>query len=83
VWEHHWPRWRATLADRDRIEAAARLSVEVNLFLAGLLHRGGIDWRRLMKAVLGSGLGDWAHFVTASRIGERVLARLRAGFGWR
>ena len=42
VFERHWPTWRDRLAKRKRVEAAARLSIEANVLLAGLLHRGGL-----------------------------------------
>jgi hypothetical protein len=75
VLERHWPAGGA----RDLVVAAARLSVEVNLLLAGLLHRSGVDWRRLAGAVVAAGPPGWAHYLVASRLAERVLARLRAG----
>jgi glycosyltransferase involved in cell wall biosynthesis len=78
IWERHWPAWRDRVANPERIEAAARLSVEVNVLLAGLLHRGGVNWR-LAAAALQAGPAAWGHFVSASRFFERVIARIRAG----
>jgi hypothetical protein len=79
VWERHWPRWREQIANRDRVESAFRLSTELNLLLAGLLHRGETNWRRLIGATLDAGLAGMTHFVNASRIAERASARIRAG----
>jgi glycosyltransferase involved in cell wall biosynthesis len=79
AWERHWPIWRDFVANPGRIEAAARLSVEVNVMLAGLLHRGGTNWQRLIAAAAGAGLGGATHFVNSSRILERVSARVRSG----
>jgi glycosyltransferase involved in cell wall biosynthesis len=81
IWERHWPRWRRKCPNPERVEAAARLSVEINVLLAGLLHRGGGDWRRLASAAVGAGPVGWAHCLNSSRLPERVLARLRAGLG--
>jgi len=78
VWERHWPAWRDRLADPAQVAAAGRLSVEVNVLLAGLLHRGGADWWRLIAAALRGGPAGWSHYAVASRIAERVTARLRA-----
>ncbi len=79
VWERHWPIWRNGLANPERVEAAARLSVEMNVLLAGILHRGGTNWRRLMAASLRATPAAWTHFVNSSRLLERVGARIRAG----
>jgi glycosyltransferase involved in cell wall biosynthesis len=79
VWERHWPIWRDRLADPDRVEAAARLSLEVNVSLASLLHRGGTDWRRLAAAVFRAGPAGSAQYVNSSRLFERMIARVRAG----
>jgi glycosyltransferase involved in cell wall biosynthesis len=79
VLERHWPLWRDKLYDPRRVEAAARLSIETNVLLAGLLHRGGVVWRRLALATMQAGLGGSTHYLNASRLGERVAARLRAG----
>lgn len=79
VWERHGPRWQTVFTNPQRVEAAAKLSVEVNLSLSGLLHRRGIDWRRLVATTVAAGPAGWAHYLAASRIGERVMARLRAG----
>jgi hypothetical protein len=72
-------RHRAAGANRGPVAAAARLSVEVNLLLAGLLHGGAVDWRRLAGAVVTAGPAGSAHYLVASRLAERVSARLRAG----
>jgi glycosyltransferase involved in cell wall biosynthesis len=79
IWERHWPIWRDKLANPERVEAAARLSVEMNVLLAGLLHRGGASWRRLLTASLNASPAAWMHFVNSSRFFERVSARIRAG----
>lgn len=79
IWERHWPIWRDRLANPERVEAAARLSVEINVLLAGLLHRGGIDWRRLLTACVKANPAAWGHFVNSSRLLERVAARIRGG----
>ena len=79
VFERHWPLWRANLSKPTRIETAARLSIETNVLLAGLLHRGGMDCRRLATATIEAGMSGTAHFVNSSRLFERVTARLRAG----
>jgi GT2 family glycosyltransferase len=79
IWERHWPKWRDRLANAGQVEAAARLSIEANVFLAGLLHRGTLNWRQLIGALAGARLSATAHFVNSSRILERVEARIRAG----
>jgi hypothetical protein len=79
IWERHWPIWRDRLAKGEWVEAAARLSVEMNVLLAGLLHRGGVDWRQLLTTGLQASPAAWGHFVNSSRLFERVAARIRAG----
>jgi len=84
VFERHWPIWRDRLADPDRVESAARLSIETNLLLASLLHRGGLasgvaSAPRGSLAAATAGLSGAMHFVNSSRILERVSARIRAG----
>jgi GT2 family glycosyltransferase len=79
IWERHWPLWRNRIPFPERVESAARLSVEVNLLLAGLLHRGGSNWRRLTSAAFLARLSGTTHFINSSRIFERSLARVRAG----
>ena len=79
VRERHWPIWRDRLVNAKRVMAAANLSVEMNVLIAGLLHRSGADWKRLLAAIAAAGLGDATHFVNSSRILERVSARIRAG----
>jgi glycosyltransferase involved in cell wall biosynthesis len=79
IWERHWPIWRDQHANPERVEAAARLSVEMNVLLAGLLHRGGTDWRRLLTACVKASPAAWGHFVNSSRFFERITARIRAG----
>jgi glycosyltransferase involved in cell wall biosynthesis len=78
VREKHLSRWRDHLAYPERVAAAARLAVEVNVALAARHHGEPVDWRRLLMAA-GVGPGTWGYFVRNSRVVERVLARLRAG----
>ena len=79
VFERHWPVWRDGMAKRERIAAAARLSVEINVLLAGLLHGAARRPTRLAAAACAAGVAGMTHFLNASRIFERVSARVRAG----
>ena len=72
-------------AARPRVGAGGRgprrpRSVEVNVGLAAAYHGQPVAWRRLAGAVAALGLFDWHRLLRDSRLGERVAARVRAGF---
>jgi glycosyltransferase involved in cell wall biosynthesis len=79
VFERHWLTWRDRLPDPKKVAAAARLSTEVNVLLAGLLHRERPPGRAAFAAAANAGWDGAKHFVTSSRIVERASARIRAG----
>lgn len=65
-------------ADRGgRIAAAARLSIDVNITLASRYHGLRTSIAALILRVLALGPMIWIHYWANSRIGERVVARLR------
>jgi glycosyltransferase involved in cell wall biosynthesis len=76
VFDSHWSRWRNRLPAPWRIEAAARLSREVNLALAARYHSQRPDWPRLLSA-MAAGPGTWSYYLHNSRIVERVVSRLK------
>jgi GT2 family glycosyltransferase len=63
-------------ADR-RLASVAAFSVELNLALAGSLHRRPAPWRSLGARFLALGPAGWKRYLRDSRIAERVGARLR------
>jgi GT2 family glycosyltransferase len=79
VFERHWPIWRDRLSAPEKVARAARLSTEVNVLLAGVIHGGTTLPRQLIATAAKAGWGGAAHFVTSSRIVERASARIRAG----
>lgn len=70
------PRRYPTTAARPATAAA----IEINLALAAGYHRQSLEWRRLLAALMPLTPGDWCRLLRDSRLSERVLARVRAGF---
>jgi Glycosyl transferase family 2 len=64
---------------KDHVAAAAAFSVELNVALAGSLHRRRFGWGGLLKRFVSLGPRGWHRFLRDSRIAERVGARLRRG----
>jgi len=60
-----------------RLASVAEFSVELNLALAGGLHRRAAPWARLSTSFLALGPSGWKRYLRDSRIAERVGARLR------
>src|SRR2546421_7290538 len=60
-----------------RLASVAEFSVELNLALAGRLHRRAAPWARLSTSFLALGPSGWKRYLRDSRIAERVGARLR------
>ncbi len=60
-----------------RLASVAEFSVELNLALAGGLHRRAAPWGRLSAGFLALGPSGWRRYLRDSRIAERVAARLR------
>ncbi len=74
VLRRHLP--AAAGADR-RLASVAEFSVELNLALAGGLHRRRAPWGKLGAGFLALGPSGWRRYLRDSRIAERVGARLR------
>ncbi len=64
---------------RRRIEALCNVSIAVNLVLAGLLHRQPVPMLATIGKTLRLGPQGWFRYLNASRIAERLFARMRAG----
>lgn len=64
-------------SNRDRIVQAARLSVEVNVALAGIAHRRLTSLVWLAAALLRARPSVLRTYLRDSRVGERLTARLR------
>ncbi|WP_186377735.1 glycosyltransferase [Planctopirus ephydatiae] len=83
VFERHYSRVVAnsdfTLKDRglDQVKKRAEFSMEVNIALAGMYHRGRFPWLALMKKALMLGPLGFYKFIQESRIIDRVWARLK------
>lgn len=60
------------------VATAARLSIETNVLLAAMAHRGRRDLRRWARSAAVSP-AVWATFIKHSRILERSTSRVRAG----
>jgi glycosyltransferase involved in cell wall biosynthesis len=60
------------------VRGAVALSVEVNATLAAAFHGVPIPYRTLVGTLLKAGPAGWFQYLRVSRLGERVLARLRA-----
>lgn len=63
--------------------AAARLSIAVNLTLAARYHRMGPPWSMLFTSMLDAGWRGCRLFLRASRVVERLWARIRVLTGYR
>jgi glycosyltransferase involved in cell wall biosynthesis len=61
------------------VRRAARLSVNVNAALAARAHGQRTSWSMLALQFLALGPAGWRRYVRDSRIGDRVLARVRIG----
>jgi glycosyltransferase involved in cell wall biosynthesis len=82
VLDRYLEAWRGQLGAAADVEAAARLSVEVNSALATLAHRKAPDAARLLRAAIRLSPRAWHRYLTHSRLHERLGARLRGGL-WR
>lgn len=83
VFERHWPAWESRIVKPKQIESEARLSIDVNVLLAGMKHsRWKFDDFRLVAAALRTGPAGWAHYLHASRILERAFSRFRCGLAF-
>ena len=81
VHERHGSRWPAPDATtRASVERAARAAIEVNVALAAAYHGAPVEGRRLLAALGPLRPADWWRLARDSRLHERVVARLRAGF---
>jgi hypothetical protein len=67
-------------AVRAAVARAARASVELNVGLAAAYHGQAFGWVNVAAALVALGVSDWRRLLRDSRLGERVAARLRAGF---
>jgi glycosyltransferase involved in cell wall biosynthesis len=76
VAERHVPAARGEVEDWPGVARAARASIEVNVALCALVHRRRPDLGRLVTALLRLRPRDWRRYVVASRIRERVAARV-------
>lgn len=74
VLRRHLP---AAAAGNPGLASVAEFSVELNLALAGGLHRRAAPWARLSTSFLALGPSGWKRYLRDSRIAERVGARLR------
>jgi glycosyltransferase involved in cell wall biosynthesis len=83
VLRRHLAAWRADGRRRERVRAAAELSVEVNVTLAAMANRQPAKVGSLLGRALRVGPAVWGRYLRSSRIHERVGSRLRAGLGRR
>jgi glycosyltransferase involved in cell wall biosynthesis len=88
-WQHeevlrrHLAAWGVDDHTRRRVEAAAELSIDVNVTLAALANRRPVKVGSLLGRALKLGPAGWGRYVRNSRIHERAASRLRAGLGRR
>lgn len=83
VLRRHLAAWHVDGRRRERVRAAAELSVEVNVTLAAMANRQPAKVGSLLGRALRVGPAVWGRYVRSSRIHERVGSRLRAGLGRR
>ncbi len=74
----HWTRWPAQESIKRKIRSAADFSNELNAALAGRMHGIKPDYPRLFLSFLKLGPLGWRRYLRDSRIGQRVIARLKA-----
>jgi hypothetical protein len=77
VQHRHLGFWSSAEPDGRNVCAAARLSTEVTLAVASMLHRQVPDLRALARALMILRPTAWYRFWRDSRIVERLMARLR------
>ena len=68
---------------RRRIRRTAEASNAVNIALAAAMHGSWADLPPALAGVIALGPTGWRRYFRDSRIHERILARMRAGFGRR
>jgi hypothetical protein len=78
VYKKHWNSWKPTQNNKNRIRRAALFSIEVNTALAGYIHRKKTNYLKLIIYFLSLGPYQAYRYLKASRIAERVTARLKA-----
>lgn len=78
VMTRHWSQWNAPETIKKRIYKTASFSIEVNTFLAGVVHKKKMKGMRLLISLILLGPNEIFRFFQDSRIWERVVARLKA-----
>lgn len=78
----HLAAWSATDDQKLRIQRLSDLSIEVNTFLAGVVHGRSRGLLRLLGSFLQLGPAGTCAYLRDSRIWERASARLRVGLEW-
>ena len=78
ILERHLAGSVAGEVEMQRVEAAARFSVEVNVALAALAHGKRVELARLGRSLFRLGPRGWRMYLRNSRVWERVSARVRA-----
>jgi hypothetical protein len=74
----HFPEW--TCRDerhRDHVRAAFEVSTDLNIWLMGRMQGRAAPLRSLPRRLVGLGPSGWRRLWRDSRIGERVMARVK------
>lgn len=77
VFVRHFPLWKATGKQRERVEEVAMASIAVNAALAAMSRGQPLLWKGPLLKVLALGPSGWHRYVRDSRIVERVGSRLK------
>src|SRR5690242_19393596 len=77
VLERHLARWtESDVRCRERVERAARASIEMNATLAAASRGERVRWSPLLATLLRLGPSGWHRYLRDSRIVERARARV-------
>jgi len=80
VFERHFARWKAPRPTKHNVREAAGFSRRLNTALFAAFHGQATGWLPLVGRFLSLGPAAWRRFFRDSRVAERLIARMHAGF---
>jgi GT2 family glycosyltransferase len=78
VLQRHLPSSALAARAQHDVRAAALAAIEINVALSSIVHRTPLDYRRIARALAQLNAGAAHRLLRDARLGERVLARIRA-----